>query len=469
MECMLPPQTSFPSRIATEIWHICWSFCSTKELRQLSLVCREISAPHIDSKNWMIGARSIQKLIHRLLRLANSPHAASVRSWSWDADFDFDLERIAEEFPRITNIAVIKERWGRLEQVFTSSLGAYPRLTTLTMSSLRIDSEIRATLASLPLLDSLELSDCNMLARTGPLLSLHQFHLSTGEDRFDHGDSEALPTLEIVSSEHLKTLYVDSSHDGLSTLLHLSRFGLRRLVDLEFENRVDSRSDNVAEILLRCLETLPSLESIWFENFQGMAPIALPRRLSDRSFPSLKSFCGPLILADMFTRGRPVTEISLTAGDLPDSEVVSFVQTLSTTAPLRKLDVRSTILRKNVKELLTAICAPFKELRILTLNDEEDENTSLPNESSSAMDQVDDRVVELCDEDDSMCNDPEYLNDPEFEEEEHVSTEPSSYNSATQLADLSDSEASLEDLSESHSPIVELPGYIDRAKRFLLY
>ncbi|KAK7050551.1 hypothetical protein R3P38DRAFT_2865799 [Favolaschia claudopus] len=315
---MQPPE-SYLRRIPTEIWHLCWNSCSFKELKRLSLVCRvfaaichpllfrdqRVSAPDVDRKNWIQKAYCIQRTIQRLLRLASSPHAVSVRSWHFrgDSELHSSLKQIAERFPQVKNISVVKERWIRLEEIFATTLGAYQGLTKLSISNWPIDTEFRATMASLPLLENLSLVGCKMVVRTGPLLnlrclSLHAYTYSLSDPR---SREHARPTLELVTPEALHTLFVNDSEDGRSIIAHLTHSMLRCLTHLYITR---PSTEAAWEDLIKCLENTPCLELIALYPTPIIDPSPTAPRLASpqTAFPCLRSFNGPISLVNFFTR-----------------------------------------------------------------------------------------------------------------------------------------------------------------------
>ncbi|KAK7001803.1 hypothetical protein R3P38DRAFT_3283571 [Favolaschia claudopus] len=419
----IQPPESYLRRIPTEVWHLCWNSCSFKELKRLSLVCRVFAAichpllfrdqrvrvPDVDRKNWIQMTYRIQSTIQRLLRLAGSPHAVSVRSWHWQGDSEYSgLKQITERFPQVKNISVVKERWIRLEEVFATTLGAYQGLTKLNISSWPIDTEFRATMASLPLLEDLSLLDCTMVVRTGPLLNLRHLslHIGLGGLRAQ-SRGHALPALELATPETLHTLFVDDSEDGRSVIAHLAHSMLRCLTHLYITR---PSTDAARENLIECLGNTPCLELIALYPTAIIDPSPTAPRLASpqTAFPSLMSFNGPISLVHFFTRDRPVTEIILDAGDfqerrdLDDRAIISHLQMLSTTAPLRKLVLNPEISPENMPKLCEVIRFSFSELRALFLTPREPRRPPSPSldddddfsDESSVGDEIDDRATQ---------------------------------------------------------------------------
>ncbi|KAJ7444505.1 hypothetical protein FB451DRAFT_1294227 [Mycena latifolia] len=89
--------------LPAEIWLVCWTLCSARQLRRLSLVCqrfRSLCLPllfqdqhfdgipmqhRVDPDNWIDRVRHLHRTAVRLDRLAEGHHALLVRSWKFCA------------------------------------------------------------------------------------------------------------------------------------------------------------------------------------------------------------------------------------------------------------------------------------------------------------------------------------------------------------------------------------------------
>ncbi|KAK6992565.1 hypothetical protein R3P38DRAFT_3084467 [Favolaschia claudopus] len=452
----MQPDDSYLNKIATEIWHHCWSSCKSKDLKRLSLVCRVFAAicqpllfstryvhpPRVDSGNWMQTTQRIHIAVQRLLRLARSRHAASVRSWHWTGDYGSNMEHLVASFPRVTNISAVQERWGRLQQVFTTTLRSYHRLKELDIGFVTIDSEFRATLASLPVLDELTLRSCIVDARTGPLLSLRKFRISGfGAPEVPPGETHDT-TLELVAPQTVHTLMLEDSDDSFAILQHLARHALPRLVHLHV--RV---ADDAVMSLLECMENSPYLEGILISHFPPTSPPAyFQHRLPSTAISSLKSFSGPCDLTDLFTRDRPVERLVISGGTT-DAEMLSILQNLGTTVALRELRISTAISPATISAILEAVSSsslrkfsalvhepPYTDPE--THYDHGSPGDFIPDQEEDIPTEVeiDDRVVELWDEDVSVC--------------------------AESDDDVVDDQASRTKATARVTPSVELPGYM---------
>ncbi|KAJ6450203.1 hypothetical protein C8R45DRAFT_764798, partial [Mycena sanguinolenta] len=85
--------------LATELWLACWTLCSRRQLRRLTLVCklfRDICHPLIfqhqttdaqrepfTEDNWTQRLRGLHRAAVRLDALAGSTHVGLVHSWKF--------------------------------------------------------------------------------------------------------------------------------------------------------------------------------------------------------------------------------------------------------------------------------------------------------------------------------------------------------------------------------------------------
>ncbi|KAK7001811.1 hypothetical protein R3P38DRAFT_3044620, partial [Favolaschia claudopus] len=362
---------SYLNLVATEIWHNCWSSCEIMDLKKLSLVCQAfaeicqpllfriqyVEAPNVDSRSWMTCTQRIHLSVQRLLRLGRSPHAASVRSWYWAGDYGSNLKRIAERYPQITNISIVGERWTRLEQVFITTLGSCQRLKKLELGYLTIDSNFRATLASLPVLEDLSLRSCEMVVHTGPLLSLRQFCMS-GSRVTEDSEGEILDpqALEIVSPETIQVLVLDASPEALAILHHLSEHTLPSLTRLF----VDIRNAAGADCFFGCLKNSSALHEL--------------------------ILVGSTVFDAAYFEQRPVERLKLRHGNTEeeapsDSKIISILRNLA-----------SSVSAQEQPTVPAPLPPGFDAI------DDEPDPIMTDGEDEA---QVDDRVVWLWDEDDS--------------------------------------------------------------------
>ncbi|KAJ7443725.1 hypothetical protein FB451DRAFT_1295470, partial [Mycena latifolia] len=89
--------------LPAEIWLACWTLCSARQLRRLSLVCqrfRSLCLPllfqdqhfdgillqhEVDPDNWIDRVRHLHRTAVRLDRMAEGHHALFVQSWKFGA------------------------------------------------------------------------------------------------------------------------------------------------------------------------------------------------------------------------------------------------------------------------------------------------------------------------------------------------------------------------------------------------
>ncbi|KAJ7906557.1 hypothetical protein B0H13DRAFT_1619255 [Mycena leptocephala] len=149
-----------------ELWVACWTLCSPRQLRRLSLVCRlfraicfpqllqnqslDAAALQLDfgRYNWIYRLHKLHRAAVRLDRLAPD-HAASVRSWKFIA---MEGRHWARHPKYIHNIRLFDTVYDRVLATFSSTLGLYKNLHTLHLQHLTIDAPMRNPLLSLSML-----------------------------------------------------------------------------------------------------------------------------------------------------------------------------------------------------------------------------------------------------------------------------------------------------------------------------
>ncbi|KAK7042818.1 hypothetical protein R3P38DRAFT_3260751 [Favolaschia claudopus] len=420
------PSVSLPlAGIATEIWLNCWSFCSTKDLRRLALVCRvfrdichpllfqhqRFDAPKVAQPDWPSVAHSLHRTTLRLVKLPDSPHALFVRSWSFGSTPSREYPSLEEIFPNVRNITIVLQKYLHLETVFKSSLGAHRNLRSLYLFRVLIDDALRETLAGLPSLESLELDWCPFSNLDGPLIPLKEFKMGV----WWLTSSSPLP-FNIVSPPALRTLTLigDRSYILLHTFTSLEQqFPNLRVLRAELH-------DVVLEHFLKFLKLCPHLDELAITSFLTKLPT---NPLSNRAIPRLRLFKGPRQLAAFFIAGRPVSTIELEGSTdawqewrIPHREIVAELADIAKAAP-GILSLTTSAMMRQIPDVSAAIATQWPNLRELRLvprdvyvppspvgrvvlydSDSESEEESDDGEDQIPVDErVDERVVEFSD------------------------------------------------------------------------
>ncbi|KAJ7808929.1 hypothetical protein B0H14DRAFT_2608472 [Mycena olivaceomarginata] len=332
--------------LATETWIHCWNFCDAAELRRLSL-SQCVKAPHPDvrHRNWIKLTDKVHQTAENLKDLAASTHAASVREWQCIGGRSIDLQ---QRFHSIADIHVLVDAWQTVLKIFSTTLGAYQRVTVLRLDDFTIDAGFRTTLESLGSLEDLSLSRCNIICRTGNLLPLKTFSITGWSD---------VPSADGVGAVQLRSEW--SMHSV--QLVYLSVALTARISDLFFA----------------CLEFCPQLECIhiWYdESIQriGDAPGGLtpPDQLPSTILPVLNSFRGPFILAGVFLRDRPVNDVELSRpiSAMTVEQIGSTLVAISHgSIPIRGLSIGASFPPAPGREIFALVRELFPELRSLSI------------------------------------------------------------------------------------------------------
>ncbi|KAJ6450395.1 hypothetical protein C8R45DRAFT_1224124 [Mycena sanguinolenta] len=281
--------------------------------------------------------------------LALSPLAASVRQWHFMGDHTLDHGDIHQRLPLIANIHILQDTWRRVSTIFTTTLGAY---------------HLRAALEALKLLEELELSDCDIVARMGTLLRLKLFDFSTG--RFGLEPQLQLGALHFIAPNNLYRLMVGDHVDAEPMLKALSGDPIPHLSRITVS--MTACSFDCFHAFLACC---PQLETIHIRphDIGATNPISLPDHLPENTLPVLKSFSGLFILAGRFVHNRPVEVVRLQ--DWREIATKTILSTLSAvsggSALLRTLFIASAFPVEASPEIFEAVSSCFPGLRSLTL------------------------------------------------------------------------------------------------------
>ncbi|KAJ7073002.1 hypothetical protein C8F01DRAFT_268022 [Mycena amicta] len=373
---------SFGDLLAEETWDHCWSFSARLDLHYLSLVNRQfrricqarlfrsIQLHHVDveaATSNSAGRRREEILVLRQIEstkaLAASPHAVSVRELSLGNPKLLlgggDLFKLFEEF-------IV---------TFTTTLGCYANLTTLSLCWLDIDTALRESLESLHKLTTLSLSFCRPdyplstprgAHRTLPLTSL-SITTESPSERIDVGVPQQLALTDLSALRHLSL--DPAAGDGLLEFLcSTDPAELRRLTSLALEH-IEWRP---AE-LRRVLELFPGLHDLAIDIHCDTGTAATYAEFLDTMpltmLSELKSLRCRTELVAALVRGRPVAEIviPLNLHDLTEPGTDADSETLSNITPVvcavRAMSLSSASVRRlSIKHIL-----PLKEEQLVVL------------------------------------------------------------------------------------------------------
>ncbi|KAJ7190565.1 hypothetical protein GGX14DRAFT_604007 [Mycena pura] len=279
--------------------------------------------------DWIADVHKLHRAAVRLERIADGSRVRMVRSWTFTANRN--LLSQSRFYPHITNIGMVDAMYERVVTAFSSTLGRYQYLCSLTIRDLLIDRPFRNTLVSLPMLEELTLENCDIHARDSVLLNLKNFSIS--------GTGTSEESLELVSPVRLQILRIDGWGDtiplmtgfGAQRFSHLSQLSLNTVSDLE--------------LFLRFLTQCPRLEglSVGYFSHDGCTPF--PSYVCAETIPLLQSIDAPLDFVRALTPNRPVRDVIVRPG-YPESlsaEVTLAVLDISNASvPVRSLVLPST-------------------------------------------------------------------------------------------------------------------------------
>ncbi|KAJ7263423.1 hypothetical protein C8J57DRAFT_1333466 [Mycena rebaudengoi] len=334
--------------IPSEIWVMCWTLCSARQLRRLSLVChlflslclpllfRTQSVDTIDLTrgDWIADVHKLHRAAVRLERIADGPRVRMVRSWTFAANTR--LVSLSGFYSHITNIGMVDAMYERVVTAFSSTLDRYQNLCSLNIRGLLIDRPFRDILVSLPMLEEITLGNCDISARDGGLLNLKSFSISNTRGQRTKDLSEE--PLELVSPGRLQALKIDGSG---ATIPLMMGFGGQRFSHLTLLS-LDTIFD--LNLFLRFLTQCPRLQDLSAGKFSRDGLTSFSSHVHPETIPLLRSIDAPLDLVRALTPNRPVRDVivrpgySLSAEDL----TLAVLDISNASVPVRSLTLPST-------------------------------------------------------------------------------------------------------------------------------
>ncbi|KAJ7368714.1 hypothetical protein DFH08DRAFT_832075 [Mycena albidolilacea] len=294
----------YPYDIPVEVWLMCWSPCSLRQLRRISLVCklfrslvlpqlfREQSfdvmalAQGLDHGNWRERIHRLHRTAVRLDRLAEVPSPLWVHTLKV---FFGPRTPLHYSHLSVDKIHLFDTLQGiRMDLVFPMTLSRYRNLSTLHIGHTAIDPPFREALQSLPKLKDLLLRDC--LIHVGETIPLNNLTIILCS-------SMRLP-VRLADPETLHTLAFDLVPN---TAITFGSATLSNLVDLSIQEV------HAAGKFVRLLAQCPHLISLSVNSVAGPLPAVSPDII-----PRLRSLSAPRTLVHILGPGRPISRVLLT-------------------------------------------------------------------------------------------------------------------------------------------------------------
>ncbi|KAJ7167169.1 hypothetical protein C8R43DRAFT_167967 [Mycena crocata] len=393
----------FPS----EIWSECWTHCSTRQLRRLSLVCRcfhTLCLPLlfrsqtfdasplevITLDDWMERLHRLHRTALRLEKITEGPPRLMVHFWRFRA-----RHRLHRSIPNVIHMHMVDSMYERVVASFFATLRLYERLLSLDLSHVTIDRAVRDALSALPMLEDLKLFQCDIVPRDGSLIGLKSFSI-TGTVPRRGQESEPL---RLTAAHHLCSLHIHSSRDVPSIL---AGFGSQKLPQLFALSSAPSNAPDVTQFFA-FLKQCEVLETLMVPMRYFDTAMLSSASWDSNTIPRLKCLTAPLDLIPIFTRNRPVTSVTVLHHQhiTPEQLLQLLFEVAQTSAAVRSLTLPTTIPSGEAIDTITSLFPKLRELSIEI--DEEDPPMSYmcrrelrsPNATPPL---VDGRVPKLCDE-----------------------------------------------------------------------
>ncbi|KAJ7779615.1 hypothetical protein B0H16DRAFT_1499407 [Mycena metata] len=412
---------SYTAPIPVEIWNRCWSYCPSRRLQRLALVChlfRDIcqpllfseqtfQAPDVDditAQNWTRLRERIISDTGRLSQIRASHHLSAVCSLRFTGSFELGSP---ENYPEAVGISQLNEAYLPALRSFRTTLSQYSRLSILFLSNLTIDTPFRHALSALPRLVYLTLEDCDIACRLAAPLPLR--HLTISGSLSEQTGPKC--PLRIVSPQVLRSMYLLDTSDTHSIFVaFVPGTEYPDLTTLKI-----SLTTDLATRFFAFLHDCPRLEQL--EILSAPPSDSIEQDLASSAIPLLNSFSGPISLAEMFVCGRPVTAAHLTlAGDEPrdlGSHVMSVLRRIAqNSVPLKSLGIHPV---RGGLAVFAVVYELFPRLTKLGIRFFEERGYYLPNFSERGMAEEDEE------EDGDSDADEEYVEAHEVVTEDGVS------------------------------------------------
>ncbi|KAJ6603629.1 hypothetical protein DFH09DRAFT_1068781 [Mycena vulgaris] len=292
--------------VPVEVWLMCWSPCSLRQLRRISLVWklfRSLVLPQLfreqsfdvmalaqarglDHGNWRERVHRLHRTAARLDRLAEVPSPLWVHTLKVFFGPRTPLHYLHLSIDKIHLFDTLQGI--RMDLVFPMTLSRYRNILTLHIGHTAIDPPFREALQSLPKLKDLLLRDC--LIHVGETVPLSILTITLCS-------SMRLP-VRLADPETLHTLAFDVVPNTAITFGSATST-LSNLVDLSIQEV------HAAGKFVRLLAQCPHLINL------SVNSVAVPA-VSPDIIPRLRSLSAPRTLVHILGPGRPISRVLLT-------------------------------------------------------------------------------------------------------------------------------------------------------------
>ncbi|KAF7349766.1 hypothetical protein MSAN_01703800 [Mycena sanguinolenta] len=329
----MPQPVDYQHLVPTEVWMACWAFCTLRQLRRISVVCRlfrslsleflfhhqslnvEVLTLSLTPDNWIDHFHHLHRMAVRLDSLAASPFPASIRSWRVTFPYSPSSPQWWRSY--IKHAKMFDSMQDRVTNSFFTTLGLCRNISSLHIKTYRIDAAAWQTLLCLPNLYALHLDAVQIvtgnegiadsLLKTG-LAALRKLRSLSPEARqMDTGnETSAISGFRhnrgLAEPRQFRSLYLpDARHllDAFSAsefphLIHLSILAIRSAEDME--------------PFVRFVEQLPRLESLTVIRPPPTSPLRYIH-IPLHSLPLLHTLAGPSYLIRSLVSGRPIRSV----------------------------------------------------------------------------------------------------------------------------------------------------------------
>ncbi|XP_006457737.1 hypothetical protein AGABI2DRAFT_190170, partial [Agaricus bisporus var. bisporus H97] len=158
--------------LPAELWSECWHFVDIKDIWNVRLVCKQFAktgqtflyrvlhcwSPNqedVDNNNWDMWCKHFLWSATRFVVVATGHFVGHVEEWSFSGIEH--TRSLNDTNANIRGIGVLVEAYQSALTIFLSTLQLYPKLSTITLTSIRVDKSVFEALDQVSTLSNLSL------------------------------------------------------------------------------------------------------------------------------------------------------------------------------------------------------------------------------------------------------------------------------------------------------------------------
>lgn len=331
--CVMPPADNLrlsEDILPAELWSECWHFVDIKDIWNVRLVCKQFArtgqtflyrvlhcwSPNqedVDNNNWDMWCKHFLWSATRFVVVSTGNFVYHVEEWSFSGIEH--TRSLNDTNANIRGIGVLVEAYQSALTIFLNTLPLYPKLTTITLTSIRVDKSVFEALDQISTLSNLSLIETNTIIRPIPSSispwNLQKLRIVTNE-RQDPDDIEAAH-LSIASPTTLGSLVLNSYEFAEACLRPLVVAGMSFEMLSHLSLNLSLRT---LGLLRDTLQLCPLLETLDINDidYNDVEGLQYPTPSSHCGFPRILNYHGPAHLASKTLAACPFKNLSIHNG-----------------------------------------------------------------------------------------------------------------------------------------------------------